>query len=105
MRCQGTFGRRLWQRLERLDLLTDPRPGPETSRSPPWVTVTDVVKRPTKAAREVSAQELRLGAAELREKIARWQPPTAPRALTLTAARPAPEHRAPVPRRCRTCAG
>ncbi|MEA2139587.1 MAG: hypothetical protein QOG56_2737 [Solirubrobacteraceae bacterium] len=72
---QGTFGRRLWQRLERLDLLADPQPGAEdVAFTAMGHGLTDVVKRPTKAAREVSAQEMRLGAAELREKIARWQP-------------------------------
>lgn len=72
---QGAFGSRLWKRLQRLGLLVDPRPGAEDiAFTDMGHGLTDVVKRPTSNAREVSAQELKLGAAVLREKIARWQP-------------------------------
>ena len=72
---QGALGRRLWKRLERLGLLVDPQPGAEdVTFARMGNGLTDVVKRPTKTAGEVSAKELEQGAAGLRAKIARWHP-------------------------------
>ena len=72
---QGALGRRLWRRLERLALLADAEPGAEDiAFTRMGHGLTDVVKRPTKAARDVTARELELGAALLRDKVGRWQP-------------------------------
>jgi TDG/mug DNA glycosylase family protein len=72
---QGKLGRRLWQRLEALDLMDSPLPGAEDEA---WVRaghgLTDVVKRPTPAASELRSEELREGADSLREKVAAWRP-------------------------------
>jgi TDG/mug DNA glycosylase family protein len=72
---QGTLGRRLWRRLERLGLLADPVPGQEDDA---FVRaghgLTDLVKRPTAAASELESAELRDGARRLEDKISGWRP-------------------------------
>lgn len=72
---QGRLGRRLWKRLESAGLLVDALPGVEDEafeRS--GHGLTDLVKRPTASPGEVTAEELRTGAAELRRKIEEWTP-------------------------------
>ncbi len=72
---QGRLGRRLWRRLERLGLLKDPVPGREDeafARS--GHGLTDLAKRPTRSASELSREELEDGVEALREKIRAWQP-------------------------------
>lgn len=72
---QGKIGRRLWKRLEALGLLRDPVPGHEDEA---FVRVrhglTDLVKRPTVSAAELSADELRAGVSRLRQVVADWKP-------------------------------
>jgi TDG/mug DNA glycosylase family protein len=72
---QGKIGRRLWQRLERLGLLSDPVPGREDEAfAREGHGLTDLVKRPTKAAAELTNEELEAGVEQLRAKIREWQP-------------------------------
>lgn len=72
---QGRIGKRLWRRLERLGLLIDTIPGAEDDA---FVRaghgLTDLVKRPTRSADELSKEELRAGIDELRDKVRRWRP-------------------------------
>lgn len=72
---QGTLGKRLWRRLERIGLLESPIAGREDEA---WTRagngLTDIVKRPTPSARELSSDELENGAIELREKLRHWKP-------------------------------
>lgn len=72
---QGRLGRRLWRRLERLGLLRDAMPGAEDDA---FVAaghgLTDLVKRATRSAGEVSRRELLEGAADLRRRIMDWKP-------------------------------
>jgi TDG/mug DNA glycosylase family protein len=72
---QGTLGKRLWSRLAGIGVLP--------SLGSPWEDerwsvagngLTDVVKRPTASAKEVSPDELLEGGALLREKLAAWRP-------------------------------
>lgn len=74
---QGRLGKRLWKRLTRLGLLSDPTPGREDDA---FVAaghgLTDVAKRATKSAKDLTKEELRHGAEVLREKIRRWGPGT-----------------------------
>lgn len=72
---QGTLGRRLWRRLQRIGLLGDAIPGAEDeafARS--GHGLTDLVKRPAASSKELSKSELVAGAERLREKIAEWRP-------------------------------
>jgi double-stranded uracil-DNA glycosylase len=72
---QGRIGRRLWARLARLGLLDNPRPGSEDEAfAAAGHGLTDVVKRPTRAAEEISEEELRIGAELLRAKVRDWRP-------------------------------
>ncbi len=72
---QGRLGKRLWRRLGRLGLAKHAVPGAEDDA---FVAagngLTDVVKRATRSAEELSRDELRRGAETLREKIRSWQP-------------------------------
>jgi TDG/mug DNA glycosylase family protein len=72
---QGKLGRRLWKRLEGLGLLRGPMVGLEDEA---FIRaghgLTDLVKRPTAGARELSPHERRIGADRLREVIAEWKP-------------------------------
>lgn len=72
---QGRIGKRLWRRLERVGLLLDVVPGAEDEA---FVRrghgLTDLVKRPTRSASELSREELRAGVDDLRRKVGRWRP-------------------------------
>jgi double-stranded uracil-DNA glycosylase len=72
---QGRHGRRLWKRLERIGLLRDADVGLEDEAfARAGHGLTDLVKRPTASAAELSAQELADGRRGLQEKIRRWEP-------------------------------
>jgi double-stranded uracil-DNA glycosylase len=72
---QGRIGRRLWRRLERIGLLKDPLPGAEDEAfARQGHGLTDLVKRPTRTSTELTEDELRAGAEDLRAKIRDWQP-------------------------------
>ena len=72
---QGRLGQRLWKRLEALGLLANAVPGAEDDA---FVSagngLTDVVKRATASAAELSSAELEAGVGPLREKIRSWKP-------------------------------
>jgi TDG/mug DNA glycosylase family protein len=72
---QGTLGRRLWARLERLGLLEEAVAGTEDEA---FVAsghgLSDIVKRPTATAAELSPDELRYGADRLRRSLRSWRP-------------------------------
>jgi TDG/mug DNA glycosylase family protein len=72
---QGTLGRRLWSRLVSFGLLPNVGAAWEDER---WQAagkgLSDVVKRPTASASEVSAEELAAGAEALRAKLRDWEP-------------------------------
>ena len=72
---QGRLGQRLWARLRRVGLLDDSRHQWEDDA---FVAagngLTDIVKRPTASAAEVSPRELADGADVLRRKIRKWTP-------------------------------
>ena len=72
---QGRLGQRLWRRIERLGLLADPVPGREDdafARS--GHGLTDLVKRSTRSASELSRDELEAGVEGLRAKVRAWRP-------------------------------
>jgi len=72
---QGRLGQRLWRRLERLGLLENARPGAEDEAfARAGHGLTDLVKRPTGSASELTQTELEAGVEALREKIRSWQP-------------------------------
>jgi TDG/mug DNA glycosylase family protein len=72
---QGALGRRLWKRLEHVGLLRSPIPGAEDrSLAEQGHGLTDLVKRPTASAQELSSAELRDGIENLRRKVREWQP-------------------------------
>jgi double-stranded uracil-DNA glycosylase len=72
---QGPIGRRLWRRLEGIGLLEDPVPGREDDAfARAGHGLTDLVKRPTKSAAELGAEEFAAGIEEFRRKLASWQP-------------------------------
>ena len=68
-------GNRFWPALH-LAGLTPSRMTPEQDDELPryGLGVTNLVARPTRAAAELTAQELRDGAAELADLVARWRP-------------------------------
>jgi len=68
-------GNRFWPALH-LAGLTPRRLTPEEDGELPryGLGVTNIVARPTRAAAELSPQELRNGAAELADLVARWRP-------------------------------
>jgi TDG/mug DNA glycosylase family protein len=72
---QGRLGKRLWQRLAHLGLLANAVPGAEDDA---FVGaghgLTDVVKRPTRSASELSRVEIQQGVDALRQKIKAWRP-------------------------------
>jgi TDG/mug DNA glycosylase family protein len=72
---QGSIGRRLWKRLESLELIKDAMPGREdvTFRARGH-GLTDVVKRPTDSAAELTPRDFEVGVLDLRHKIAEWRP-------------------------------
>src|SRR6266511_1148251 len=73
---QGQIGKRLWARLQRVGLLTEPViPGAEDEAfGRAGNGLTDVVKRPTLSAAEVSIEELDAGTTLLRAKVRAWKP-------------------------------
>lgn len=72
---QGRIGQRLWRRLERIGLLHDAMPGAEDEAfARAGHGVTDLVKRPTPSAAELSAAELEAGVDALRAKVREWKP-------------------------------
>jgi TDG/mug DNA glycosylase family protein len=72
---QGTLGKRLWARLEAIGLLGDAGSPWEDER---WRAagngLTDVVKRPTPSAKDVTDDEMALGGELLRAKLTTWRP-------------------------------
>lgn len=72
---QGRLGRRLWKRFERVGLLSGPIPGVEDEAfARAGHGLTDLVKRPTDSASELTPAEIREGVDELRKKVRQWQP-------------------------------
>lgn len=72
---QGQLGQRLWQRLHRCGLISADVAGWEDDAAvAAGLGFTDVVKRPTRAAADVSAGERSLGAELLRQKVEAVRP-------------------------------
>jgi TDG/mug DNA glycosylase family protein len=72
---QGRLGKRLWGRLARLCLLRNADFGAEDDAfARAGNGLTDIVKRPTPAAKDLNELELAQGAIALREKIRSWKP-------------------------------
>ncbi len=72
---QGKLGRRLWKRLGSLGLLRDAIPGHEDEAFlAAGHGLSDVVKRPTRSARDLEKHELAEGTKLLRRKVREWQP-------------------------------
>ena len=72
---QGKLGLRLWKRLAQVGLLRDAVPGLEDAALvAAGHGLSDVVKRVTSSAAELTAQELREGAVALRAKVRDWRP-------------------------------
>ncbi len=72
---QGRLGKRLWARLSAIGLLQNAISGHEDdafTRS--GNGLTDIVKRPTRSAKELGRKEMEEGAELLKEKIRRWKP-------------------------------
>jgi double-stranded uracil-DNA glycosylase len=72
---QGQLGRRTWQRLARIGLLSSFRQGLEDDA---FIAaghgLTDIVKRPTAGADEISPHEFIAGRKALCSKISEWKP-------------------------------
>ena len=72
---QGKLGRRLWKRLESVGLLTGAVPGQEDEALvAAGHGLTDLVKRVTASADELSADELRAGGDALHAQVREWRP-------------------------------
>lgn len=72
---QGRLGQRLWTRLRRVGLLDDAgHQWEDDAFVAAGNGLTDIVKRPTASAAEVSPRELAKGADVLRRKIRKWTP-------------------------------
>jgi TDG/mug DNA glycosylase family protein len=72
---QGALGKRLWARLVRLGLLENSVFGAEDDAfAEAGNGLTDLVKRPTASAGDISGTELAAGADLLREKVHSWNP-------------------------------
>ncbi|HTR74175.1 MAG TPA: mismatch-specific DNA-glycosylase [Solirubrobacterales bacterium] len=73
---QGRLGRRFWQRLHRAGVIEEVGSGTEDVEAfVAGIGFTDVVKRPTARAGELTAAELRSGRDQLAEKLGRYRPP------------------------------
>ena len=84
---QGTLGKRLWSRLRRVGLLPDVDRGWEDDAFVEAGNgLTDLVKRPTASAADLSSQELVAGKSALADKVREWRP-----GLLLLAYRPPAE--------------
>ncbi len=72
---QGRLGIRLWGRLRRLGLLND---DPDSWQDDAFVAsgngLTDLVKRPTARATQLSGKELAAGRSALVDKVRAWRP-------------------------------
>jgi TDG/mug DNA glycosylase family protein len=72
---QGKLGQRLWKRLESVGLLSGPVPGEEDEALlAAGNGLTDLTKRVTRGANELSADELRNGGAALGARVRAWRP-------------------------------
>ena len=72
---QGKLGLRLWKRLESVGLLTGAVPGQEDEALvAAGHGLTDLVKRVTASADELSADELRAGGEALHARVREWRP-------------------------------
>ncbi|MEX2238489.1 MAG: uracil-DNA glycosylase family protein [Dehalococcoidia bacterium] len=72
---QGKLGRRLWKRLAAAGLLEAPVPGREDEAfREAGHGLTDLVKRPTRAAGELNRAELEDGVESLAGKVRQWRP-------------------------------
>jgi len=72
---QGRHGRRLWARLQGLGLLEGEDPGEEDDAFRRVGNgLTDLVKRPSRSAADLSRDELTAGVGRLRDKIRAWRP-------------------------------
>ena len=72
---QGKLGARLWKRLAYLGLLRDAVPGLEDAAlTAGGHGLTDIVKRVTASADELTTQEFHDGAIALRAKVRQWRP-------------------------------
>jgi TDG/mug DNA glycosylase family protein len=72
---QGPHGRRLWRRLERIGLLSDAEPGREDKAfGRAGNGLTDLVKRPSRSASELTREERADGVDGLRKKVRGWKP-------------------------------
>jgi double-stranded uracil-DNA glycosylase len=72
---QGTIGKRLWRRLESVNLVRDPVPGAEDEAfAQLGHGMTDLVKRPTVSSADLTNTELNAGVEELKRKIRSWRP-------------------------------
>jgi TDG/mug DNA glycosylase family protein len=73
---QGRLGRRLWQRLHRAGVIEEVGSGTEDVEAfVAGIGFTDLVKRPTAGAGELSAAEISHGRDQLSEKLSRYRPP------------------------------
>lgn len=73
---QGRMGQALFRRLRQADVLPPIAPGYEDDRAlSAGIGFTDVVKRPTSGASEVSREELRAGAEALERKLREHEVP------------------------------
>jgi TDG/mug DNA glycosylase family protein len=72
---QGRLGKRLWDRLERLGMLSNPVPGEEdVAFVAEGHGLTDLVKRATPSADALDPHELHAGREALLEKVRKWRP-------------------------------
>jgi TDG/mug DNA glycosylase family protein len=72
---QGPIGRRFWQRLQRAGVIEETGTGREDDAAfLAGIGFTDIVKRPTTRANEITAAELEKGRELLTEKLRRHRP-------------------------------
>jgi TDG/mug DNA glycosylase family protein len=73
---QGQLGKRMWARLRQLGLLSEPLvPGKEDEAfARGGHGLTDLVKRPSRAASEIDDEEMLAGVELLREHVRSWRP-------------------------------
>lgn len=72
---QGRLGKRLWARLAAISLLKDASPGSEDEAfARAGNGLSDIVKRATRSAKDLGREEMKIGAASLKEKIRKWKP-------------------------------
>lgn len=72
---QGPIGRRFWQRLQRAGVIEEAGTGREDDAAfLAGIGFTDIVKRPTTRANEITAAEFEKGRELLTEKLRRYRP-------------------------------